>query len=101
MRSLSLPMVGACLALMINVTTFGDEDFEQRRVACQKALDATPFHFKEDEASASYSIKQCDEKWQVQMSGAPASGSVTFKFKCTNNQILSIEGHAQSVFRIA
>lgn len=100
MKSLSLPVGGACLALIIAVTTFGNVSCERRRVAYQKTLDAMPFHFNDDEANASYSMKQCDDKWHVQTIAAPGSGMVTFKFTCTNNQILSLEGHSQSVFRI-
>jgi len=100
MKLLSLPAVDLYLGLMIAVMTFGDAGCEQRKIASQKALDAMPFHFNDDEAKANYSIKQCDDKWQVQMVDALGSGTATFKFKCVNHQILSLDGHSQSVFRI-
>jgi len=92
---------GAYLALTIAATTCAEHAPGQQNNADQQALDTAPFHFNLDEANAGYSLKQSDRKRQIEMINAPSSGKLVFNFACNNKKILSLEGHAQSVFRIA
>jgi hypothetical protein len=88
------------LAFTITVMTSGQHAPGQQKNAHQDALDTAPFHFNADEANAAYSLKQCEGKWHIQLIKVPSSGKVVFKFPCNDKEILSLEGHQQSVFRI-
>lgn len=88
-----LLLFGVYLALNMAMTTCPEHAPGQQNTA--------PFHFNVDEANARYSLKQSEGKWPVQTIEAPGSGNLVFQFTCKDKQRLSVEGHGQSVFRIA
>ncbi len=98
MKALSLS-AGACFGLILAGASFGADRLELRQKAWREALDRTPFHFKDDEATAKFSLKQVGENSSVRMVSYQ-SGKATFEFVREGKPVLTIEGSLQSVFRI-
>ena len=89
----------ACL-LMIGCGTSGQDNPKQPRGAFQEVLDNTPFRFKENEASAQYSVEHLAGKGQVQVIANPRNPlAVTFTFARAGKEVLVLEGHGGSAFR--
>ncbi len=93
-------LMGIPLAMILANTAFGEYSLGQRRKAYQESLDMGTFRFKDDEANARYSKKQCDAKWQIRIIESHPSEKVTFKLARNDKEILALEGHLQSVFLI-
>jgi hypothetical protein len=68
----------------------------------QKQLEDTKFHFSKDQAGVMYSLSQCIRgDYKIHMIYDPKTWwMMTFKFERDGKELLTIDGHDRSVFRI-
>lgn len=75
-------------------------DRTQRATELQQGLEHTEFRFNEGEAGLVYSLSQFRANCQIRMTYDPAKWwMLTFEFVRSGKTVVSIEGHAHSVFR--
>ncbi len=78
----------------------GADRFAERSEWWQKYLERTEFRFIESDAGVLYSLSQFGGNCKIHMIYDPVKWSVlTFKFERDGKELLTIEGHKQSVFR--
>ena len=70
-----------------------------RGEAWQKILEGGAFRFSESDASVLFALSQFGGSCQIHMIYDPAKRGITFKFVQGDQELLTIQGHTESVFR--